>query len=354
MAVSRRWHITVPLTGREKWPEDWSWADKIPHKFIIYSQECGSKTGYQHYQMYIECTKPVRPSAIKKVLGNDVHIEKAKGSAEDNIEYISKPETHVAGPWRCGETHKESVTNMWEAMRDPKVRTSTILEECGYSPLAFPQVDKTRKLLRAEDRAHTERKKPFIHVIYGPPRAGKTEYVKRLLKSVPLTEKFWASKDPKVFWEGYDGQKHFIFDECDKNTEAKCSEGLVLGMLDDTPCTINIKFGVAHFASEHVWFIGNSAIDHCYLEPLVSESLRERVKENGEYIYITKDTRDALPSEIRETPSSAPPAPPSVCRAKRPYETSDADAGSWSRIKLRKASESDFGDLQQRAGDCDD
>lgn len=309
MSVSRRFMLTIKVTEeREKWRESWDFASLLPHKYITFQEEKGDETGYRHYQMYIELSRAIRPSALKKVLGNDIHVEVARAKALQCVAYCNKSETRQDGPWTVGQLEIEKkleTKEMWAKMRDPTVRTSSILEDAGYSPLALPQVEKTRKLLRAEDRAHTERKRPFVHAIVGPPRAGKTEYVKKLLKEVPPCEKFWASKDPKVFWEGYDGQKHFIFDECDKNTEDKVSEGLVLGILDDTPCTINIKFGVAHFASEHVWFIGNRAIDHCYLEPLVAQSLRERIKENGEYIYITKENRHALPSGIRETPKTS-------------------------------------------------
>lgn len=310
--------VTAKVTEeRESWPLSWSFADLLPHKYITFQEERGEETGYRHYQMYFELLKSVRPTSLKKVLGNDVHIEVARAKAQQCVAYCNKESTRIAGPWTIGELEAEKAKidtkAMWAKMRDPTVRTSSILEDAGYSPLALPQVEKTRKLLRTEDRAHTDRKRPFVHAVVGPPRAGKTEYVKKLLKEVPPCEKFWASKDPKVFWEGYDGQKHFIFDECDKNTEDKVSEGLVLGILDDTPCTINIKFGVAHFASEHVWFIGNRAIDHCYLEPLVAQSLRERIKENGEYIYITKDNRHALPSEIRCSSSASPPVCPPPC-----------------------------------------
>lgn len=311
MSVSRRYMVTVKSTEeRAVWRDSWDFASSLPHKFIVFQEEKGDESGYLHYQMYMEFERPIRPSAIKKALGNDVHVEKAIGTPQQCLAYCSKEDTRVAGPWRIGELHAEKMTtsDMWAKMRDRTVRTTSILEAAGYSPLALPQVEKARKLLRTEDTAHSERKRPFIHVIYGPPRAGKTEYVKRLLKEVPPTQKFWASKDAKVFFEGYEGQLHCIIDECDKDTEHKLSEGLVLGILDDTPCTINIKFGVERFTSEHVWFIGNRPICDCYLDPLVSESIRERVSENGEVVYITKETRDALPQTYGCSPSETPSA----------------------------------------------
>jgi len=317
---------TIKVTeDRENWTKDWSFADSLPHKYITFQEEKGEETGYRHYQLYIELEKSVRPTALKKVLGNDAHIELARAKAEQCVAYCNKEETRSAGPWTIGQLESDkkkiSTSEIWAQMREPSTRTTSILEACGYSPLALPQVEKTRKLLRAEDRKFTERKRPIIHVLHGPPQEGKTTYVKRLMKAngIPPWEQFWASKDPRAFFERYEGQKHCIIDECDKNTEQKLPEGVILGMLDDTDMVINIKFGYEPFISEHVWFIGNIPIWDCYIEPLVVESLRKRIDDHGEVMHIIKDIRDALPEtiwcpspETRNSPSPssdyAPPA----------------------------------------------
>lgn len=305
MSTSRRFMCTIKVTeDRENWTKDWSWAESLPHKYITFQEEKGEETGYRHYQLYIELDKSVRPAAIKKALGKDIHVETARGTGLQCAAYCNKEETRVSGPWTTGlleaEKKKLSTEDIWAQMREPSRRTTSILEACGYSPLALPQVEKTRKLLRAEDRKFTERKRPIIHVLHGPPQEGKTSYVKRLMKAnnIPPWEQFWASKDSRAFWERYEGQKHCIIDECDKNTEAKMPEGVILGMLDDTDMVINVKFGFEPFISEHVWFVGNNPIWDSYLEPLVVESLKKRIADHGEVLHIIKDIRDALPETI--------------------------------------------------------
>ena len=57
-------------------------------KFIIFSEETGSKGETPHLQGYIEFNKKVRPVGMFE--NKTIHWEKAKGNREQNISYITK------------------------------------------------------------------------------------------------------------------------------------------------------------------------------------------------------------------------------------------------------------------------
>lgn len=316
MATGRRWAITAKAEGRETWENGtWEFMGELPVRFCIFQKERGGETGYEHFQMYLETDEPIRPGRIKKALGKDVHIEKAIADAESNIAYCSKDDCRTAGPWQKGTDSASSKKRVWTVLQDESRSTRDVVDELGYDVLMFDRIQRIRHAIRMDNNRNCERKRPIIHVLHGPPQCGKTSLVKRLLKDVPKHEQFWASIDEKTFWSDYHGQKHLIIDEGDKDGPGTAlSSGCILRMLDDTPLIINVKYGHAYFTSEHVWFIGNRPIWEQFLEPSVQDSLKLRIADHGETIYITKDNRHALPTEIwcptPAPPTESPPPPP--------------------------------------------
>lgn len=62
----------------------------------IYQLEKG-ENGTEHIQGYIQSESKIRPSSLK--LPKQIHWEKSRGSQEDNINYCSKEDTRVKGPF---------------------------------------------------------------------------------------------------------------------------------------------------------------------------------------------------------------------------------------------------------------
>ena len=59
-------------------------------KYMIYAEETALTTGTLHLQGYVVLSSPCRLSKMKKILPPGTHIEAAKGTTEQNIEYCSK------------------------------------------------------------------------------------------------------------------------------------------------------------------------------------------------------------------------------------------------------------------------
>lgn len=85
-------------------------TDDVPESFpgpsirgAVWQQERCPTTERLHLQGYVEFDRPCRIRQAKIALGyNDAHLEERKGSREQAIDYATKEDTRVAGPWKQG------------------------------------------------------------------------------------------------------------------------------------------------------------------------------------------------------------------------------------------------------------
>ena len=59
-------------------------------RFIGWGEEICPKTNRKHIQGWLQLYKKKRLAAMKKILGKEIHLETARGSAEQNEKYCSK------------------------------------------------------------------------------------------------------------------------------------------------------------------------------------------------------------------------------------------------------------------------
>lgn len=55
-----------------------------------------------HYQGWVRDENPIRFNKLKELLGDHVHLQKAKGSKKHNYAYCTKSEGRIEGPWVKG------------------------------------------------------------------------------------------------------------------------------------------------------------------------------------------------------------------------------------------------------------
>ena len=68
--------------------EDFLWETIPSLRGCFYSLEKGDSKEHLHVQGYFELSKPIRWKRLCECIGHGVHLEKAKGTRDDNMDYI--------------------------------------------------------------------------------------------------------------------------------------------------------------------------------------------------------------------------------------------------------------------------
>ncbi|QJQ37747.1 replication-associated protein [Cressdnaviricota sp.] len=70
--------------------------------FCIGQAEQCPQTGRKHLQFYVQLGRTCTMKWLKKYVNEHAHWEKARGSVDENIQYCSKLESRIDGPWQFG------------------------------------------------------------------------------------------------------------------------------------------------------------------------------------------------------------------------------------------------------------
>lgn len=176
-------------------------------RFAVWQKEKGSN-GTEHYQGYIEFNKAMTMPGIKKYLEEKAHIEKALGTKEQNIEYCSKSETRIDGPWSIGDSSiKQGKRTDLDKVAE-EIKTLTLEEIVEENTSTFIRYSKGIKeaynIIKFKDRTE----KPKVIWIYGPTGSGKTKY------ATSISDDYYI-KDGTMWWDGYTQQKVIVVDDFD-------------------------------------------------------------------------------------------------------------------------------------------
>ncbi len=146
--------------------------------FVVFQEEL-SESGTPHYQGYSEFSTQKRYSVFRTALGVQPHCELRRGSQEQAIQYCTKEDTYVAGPWRAGEPTpsggragaRSDLSTFRDAVRDGATKRQLMDD--------YPEV-----IAKYPHFAHSVRntyykgvwKKRRVILLYGDPGAGKTRF----------------------------------------------------------------------------------------------------------------------------------------------------------------------------------
>ena len=218
--------------------------DGLPEqiKYIVYQLEKGEK-GTQHIQGYIYFNKPVRFSAVKKLTfktteGEEVkafqqaHIEKARGTAEQNKAYCTKAEGRLEGPWEIGNIPKQGArTDLHEAaeelMRSGDIRAIDSAVFLKYASGCL-------KLAALAPPPRRDNLK--VITLIGPTGIGKSYAVHDMYPDIYIAN----MGNSGLWWDGYTGQKVIMFEEFKGQVELQ----KMLQILDPYPLRLEIKGGL--------------------------------------------------------------------------------------------------------------
>lgn len=205
----------------------------MPADFIIWGEEVG-ENGTPHLQIYFQLPSRMRLTAVRELLPR-AHLEVARGSAAQNIEYCSKDGvvTSVGEPRHQGErTDLDTVRN---DAAENGMRHVTRWANCQQMRVA-------EKFLTYNEEPRDW--KPHVTWLYGPPGSGKT----RRAHALTSEDRYIKSSSSK-WWDGYDGQTDVIIDDF---RESWCPLQELLALLDRYEHRVEFKGGTRQFLARNI------------------------------------------------------------------------------------------------------
>lgn len=243
-------------------------VESMPHwdskkmNYLVFQKESSPKTNNLHWQGYVQFIKRTKMITAKNALKlPKAHMEVAKGSAQENIDYCTKEDTRVDGPWIQGEPI------LYDENKGQGKRTD--IEDAAQKVLAgeWKDVDhktyvKYHKGLEALYKLHVQgiipceeaKVRPQIYIRWyeGPSGYGKTT---RALYEASDEGKNYDDmylKHPGTgeFWREYKGQKNIIIDNFNLK-DIGFSE--LCTLLDHTPHYVKTFQGMTAFKGCNFW-----------------------------------------------------------------------------------------------------
>jgi len=203
--------------------------------YFIFSVEKAPSTGKLHCQSYVRYGSAVAVTRVVKSIGGGAcgHVELAKGDEAKNIEYCSKSDTHVSGPFEHGERAQQGkrtdIAATLELVKNGGTMRSIIEVSTSYQSMRAAQLMLT--YLEKGWDPNVEREVRWYH---GSTGSGKT---RSAFEEFPDA---WRSSKTGRWFDGYDGHEVAILDDVRKDF---CEFHVWLHLLDRYPYRVEYKGG---------------------------------------------------------------------------------------------------------------
>jgi len=216
-----------------------------------------ASTGTHHLQGYINFGRDKRKSlaTIKKEenMGKSVHVEKAKGTDEQNQKYCSKDGLF----WEYGQIQHAGKRNDLSEFTAAIVAGKSVDELAVEQPDTFVRYNRGLYALQNIVRSKVQRDyKTRVVVLVGVPGTGKSRYANEAAKANGTV----YYKPRGDWWDGYDGQTSIVID--DYYGWLKYDE--LLKICDRYPYQVPVKGGYRQFTSKNIYITSNSEIKDWY------------------------------------------------------------------------------------------
>lgn len=270
--------------------------------FAVWQHERGHAEDHLHIQGYVRFKQPTTLGQLKHYLNCDgAHCEPANGNEQQNIEYCTKSDTRVAGPWQFGHTAKpgsrSDLSNAVELVKSGK----SLADVATEYPTTFVRNYRGLGMLRS-----VLAQKPAIRnietgVIVGPTGIGKSYTVFTRFPDI-YRVLYPTSQSHVLWWPGYEGQDCILFDDFDST---QISIVNMLNLLDRYPLQIRTN------GDSYVWAQWTRIVITTNVHPNIwysaalpahTAALMRRI----DWI-VEAETREELQQKLR--PASPPASP---------------------------------------------
>lgn len=222
-------------------------------RFLVFQSERG-ENGTLHYQGYVEFNNTVRWSTLKNTTHEQgLHLERRRGTRQQAIDYASKEDTRVDGPWergtreRAGRGHRSDLESAAKfAMEGPSLRA--MIEK---SPGTYVRYSRGLERIR-QVYLDKPREPPVVILCYGAPGTGKTRLVYDNFEHHEIYRKICTD----AFFDGYDDHDVLILDDF-AGRASKMALTDLLGILDRYPYRLPVKGSSVPLISSKIYITTN-------------------------------------------------------------------------------------------------
>lgn len=248
-AKARSWLCTLNLNEEEAvhWKSYLGELKARSDASVVIGQlEKGEETHHPHIQFFIHWNEQKRLGFFKK-LDKRIHAEPCK-SESASIDYVTKEETRVEGPFQDGELpfHANEATDwekIWELAKNGEIdKIPPAIRIIHYNKLK--QIAKDN--IQFQDSDHLRG-----IWIWGKPGTGKSRWVRDQVK---LCCKSLYPKLCNKWWDGYQGEKIVVMD--DIGPQHECLAQQLKIWTDRYDAILETKGSAVH--AQYDWFIVTS------------------------------------------------------------------------------------------------
>lgn len=272
---SRKWQITINNPAEKNLKHDEIKVRLEQFKSVVYyclADEVGLDEKTPHTHVFMQLRSPVRFGRLKKVFP-DAHIERARGSALANKEYIeksgkwaedAKADTSIPNtfeewgeiPEEPGQGYRSDLATLYACIADG-MSNAEIIKQNPEMIQYIGKMDKIRQDI-LEDRYQTVYRELNVTYIFGPTETGKTRGV--------MEEHGYGSvyrvTDYKHPFDRYSSQPVICFDEF----RSSLSIGDMLNYLDGYPLALTARYANRQACYDTVYIVSNIDLRKQYLE----------------------------------------------------------------------------------------
>jgi len=305
MTKARRYMFTLfaPVEGELRLL-DW---DAFPDycSYMIYQRELCPTTHREHFQGYLELSKPMPFASIARDCAQmeGAHFDRCLGNQAQCKAYASKLDTRIEGPWEHGDPKDQGARNdllAVKALIDEGASMKRVSED------HFAEFVKYERGLRSYKRLQAPRRDwPMeCHLFLGPSGTGKTRTVRER-----YPDAYWKPKGP--WWDQYDGEEVVVIDEMYGHS-FPYSE--LLQLLDRYPHSVQCKGGTIEFTSKVIVMTSNQDPEDWYDQqrthagPWATSPLKRRLDEFCT-IHRTGEVHRRVPPQLVAPADHNDPAP---------------------------------------------
>lgn len=200
--------------------------------YMVVGFEHAPSTGRPHLQGYVYFANPVRFSTVKDILGNDVHIEPARGSPQQNRVYCTKDGVFVERGDLPVQGKRVDIDDLKEMMAAGSSERDCVMAARSY------QSAKHVQLLFSMKKPKLEFHKKEVLWYWGPTGTGKSRRALAVANERGYSEDTWISGSTLQWFQFYMDEKCAIFDDL---RYSSTEFSTLLRLLDGYPYCVPVK-----------------------------------------------------------------------------------------------------------------